>query len=837
MRKVASPYLISHFFGDNVELFELNIIIVLDFLLQQKKHKKIIKDIIAITSPEVSFSTFKKVVREHKKELENHDEPTKKLLGKKIETSGKVLKPLKSSPIRWLFLALYWAFNSRDNNFEDVNKIYDDRIGNIALLFLLKKNKMQQMELKKGLEVHPLKFYTDLGVRVVRAIEILTQMSLQDNAYLYRIYLSPSIQDIVENFFMTISSNRFESNTLSIGESEAGRAIKYQNIHYGIELIVPTTRMLKDGFLSEPEDTLREWLQLMNLEPKNTGNRISKGGIRRKKQKQIYDEIDSALIPVTMIDPSIMNEEEEVERENKTLSTRSIYSDKEQNNIPSSLMQHRQNGIFSSIVTKNNIFQESEYDVPPIPILTLYCQTLKDVVLSDKFFKSLFLVSISTGIKTEDIISFVAGEKQNAFKLKDTTLITQMETDFFSKKKFSDLFVNTDTILSYELPVRMAMILASLKRNYQTISIAHFCLWFHGFSFSPRSKVVFSLKKSSIQFFTPKDSLLANYVQYLTKHTKKFKYKISNKPSKTHRYLFHYINSIDGDLRTAKLAADSHNRNDRSRLAYTSARKNATLHSQYIKQFWVELDFDRTSDNLIGISTKGYKTTISELSAAQYSGSSLVVKAEVSQIFFKSLLINIEDCTNDSDRFNLISIYVRYALALLAGTREFSNSANFTSWSQKQNMLSINEKSSSWSMGIRYIPLNQTISNILTFYQNILIKKGLSTNVYLCRDNTYSTYTAGDAVLVIEDMLNLTNKEVLRQYTLNVPLNVGRHIFTCKSLDQDIPQAYVDAFLGHYGKGEEQLGSYSCLNLRNFNEHIQTITSIIQIEHGIKELK
>ena len=836
MKKTSSP--IDRFFGDDVELFELNIIIVLDFLLQQKKHKKIIKDIIAITSPEISFPTFKKVVREYKKELENHDEPTKKLLGKKIETSGKVLKPLKYSPIRWLFLALYWTFNFRDNSFEDVNKTYDDRIGNISLLFLLKKNQMQKMELKKGLEAHPLKFYTDLGVRVVRAIEILAQMSLQNHSYLNRIYLSKNLLDIVEKFFMTISSNRWESNTLSIGESEAGRAIKYHNIHYGIDLIVPTTRMLKDGFLSEPEDTHREWVQLMNLEPKNTGNRISKGGIRRKGKKQIYDEIDSALIPVTMLDPSIINKEEEVEGENKTLSSRSIYSNKQQKDIPSSLMQHWQNKTFSSTVTKNYILQESDYDVPPIPILTLYCQRLTETTLSYKFFKSLFLISTCVGSKTEDIVNFLGGETNSIFKLKDTTLSTHIETDFFAKKKLSDLFVNTGTTFSFGLPTRLAMLLAESKKNYQTIAINQFCLWFHSFSFSPvRPKDLFSLKKSSIKFFTPKERLFMDYIKYLSHHTKAFDHKIVIKPSKTYRYLFHYITTIGGDLRTAKLVSATHSRNDRSRLAYTSSRKNATLHAQYIKDIWLALDLDRTSDGLLSIPISTYKTSIWELPNAQYSGSELVVKPDVSQIFFNSLLINIEDCTNDIDRFNLISIYVRYALSLLAGTREFSNSGNFQSWSKRQNMLSINEKSLSLSMGIRYIPLNRTISNILTFYKNILQEKGLPDNVYLYHDNSYSAYTAGNAVLTIEDMPNLSNKETIRQYTLDVPLNVGRHIFTCKALDQDIPQAYIDAFLGHYGKGEEQLGTYSCLDLRNFSEHINTVTSAIKIEHGIKELK
>jgi len=75
---------------------------------------------------------------------------------------------------------------------------------------------MKKVEISKEIKPHSDKFYTNLSVRLVRVIEILTAMSNENNSYLNRVYLGDKIHDLASNLLYVLSENRFEKNTIDI---------------------------------------------------------------------------------------------------------------------------------------------------------------------------------------------------------------------------------------------------------------------------------------------------------------------------------------------------------------------------------------------------------------------------------------------------------------------------------------------------------------------------------------------------------------------------------------------------------------------------------------------
>ncbi|MCI0501175.1 MAG: hypothetical protein L0Y61_05460, partial [Epsilonproteobacteria bacterium] len=112
--KNTAEQIITDFFGDNIESFALNILTVLSFLLKQKSHERAFENILKITSPDVSFDEFMQAISTQNEIYEKQDCRMNILLARKIEVSGEVIESLKNSPSKWLFLALFWAYNFRD---------------------------------------------------------------------------------------------------------------------------------------------------------------------------------------------------------------------------------------------------------------------------------------------------------------------------------------------------------------------------------------------------------------------------------------------------------------------------------------------------------------------------------------------------------------------------------------------------------------------------------------------------------------------------------------------------------------------------------------------------
>ncbi|MFK7779626.1 MAG: hypothetical protein QM490_00550 [Candidatus Gracilibacteria bacterium] len=187
---------------------------------------------------------------------------------------------------------------------------------------------------------------------------------------------------------------------------------------------------------------------------------------------------------------------------------------------------------------------------------------------------------------------------------------------------------------------------------------------------------------------------------------------------------------------------------------------------------------------------------------------------------------------NEHSKFNLISLYTRYALSLLVGTRTFKHSANLESISYELKIMRIVEKSETSISGIRIIPICDTALKLLKNYQIKCQELGVPSR------NFYYIDSVGEHKLFNIKSLKKELKipEVIYNFIDNVPLNFGRHIFTKLAIERNFPRDYLDAYLGHYSVGLEQFGMFSSMINSDYIESIRNLTEVLAKVYGVSVL-
>ncbi len=174
--------------------------------------------------------------------------------------------------------------------------------------------------------------------------------------------------------------------------------------------------------------------------------------------------------------------------------------------------------------------------------------------------------------------------------------------------------------------------------------------------------------------------------------------------------------------------------NDKARLAYSSMHKSGSVFAEFIESLFKDLKLDIFIPRMLNIKLHHYSKIPLEYKK-EYVGSSMALKQEKAIEFFDNMkqLIFIEN--NEIDRFSLISIYVRYALSLLLGTRSFNHSSSLQKISFTMGILNISEKSNTLLSGIRIIPLCERAKDIIIYYQQQCKEMNiLSDNIYFKYD-------------------------------------------------------------------------------------------------------
>ncbi len=245
---------------------------------------------------------------------------------------------------------------------------------------------------------------------------------------------------------------------------------------------------------------------------------------------------------------------------------------------------------------------------------------------------------------------------------------------------------------------------------------------------------------------------------------------------------------------------------------------------------------DKIVYKIIGSSAVS-SSSASSIASENFSGTSQSVRADEANAFFEVLRQNIYDYNCDKNlHFNLVSIYTRYAMSLLGGTRPFIESANFTLYNEEDGIWVISEKAQDIASGTRLVPLCKTTKSILSTYKALLKDRNLKNNFYLIVDGKDVTFSAYLAYKLLQNTPNLEDSEILEEYVENVPLNSGRHLFVRKAIDDLVNVHYISTYLGHYSASEEQFGIYSTLDFQDYSDAIKTLTTKMAQECGIKEL-
>jgi len=814
-----SKQILQDFFGKINENFILNVLYVLQFILDREEHKKRLEEIINIYNQDISLDKLNTTVKDEIQYYENLLKKDSKYLMEEIVT-GSAVNVIKNTPVIWCFIALYWSYDFKSKDHSIILETYNAKIGDIALKFLLYFLKMKHKEAHTVCTPHKDSFYEDLSARLVRIIDILPVMESKNSVHLKKLYFPTDQSDLALNFLKVQIENPWEQDVFSVIENpETGKnVIRYSHIDENISFLITPSRMTKEGAFSNLDKTYNQLMQLYHLDDAKSRTRY--GHISRNKHSKNTNipithppEVD--LIFEELMDSEAFTPEEKIENKAKskvyhrTMKDPSAIDDentKDTNNyvVPNAWKQHKQNIAFSSELSKQKMLLASDYDIPPFQHLKSFILSL-ETKTDMKIFTSFFILNIVLGCKIEDLIFLLQENKEGSIKLKNSIVTVNLDTSIFADNHSKLLLQNEDK-LSFNIPVTMQMLIISAKKTFQQ----------KGFD---------------------KEVFLESYKQFIKDSIKKFPKKITIKWKHLYRYLAQYAQENAKDVLTAKFATAAYSQNDTAKLAYTSSRTNATGHSQLIKEYWSKLGLDEVISDILDI-PNSFVSDISSISANDYSGSSQAIEANEASTFFKSLRQNIYDCQhNNSDLyFNLNTIYVRYAMSLLAGTRSFKESANFSSFNEKMGIWMISEKAQDIALGVRLVPLCDVMNRLLVNYKELLKQRGLENNFYLIINEHPVLFSSYEVYKFLQDTQILNDLGILEEYVKNVPLNSGRHLFSQKAIDALTNAYYISTYLGHYSAGEEHFGIYSTLNVSNYFKTITNITSLIARECGIKEL-
>ncbi len=420
-----------------------------------------------------------------------------------------------------------------------------------------------------------------------------------------------------------------------------------------------------------------------------------------------------------------------------------------------------------------------------------------------------FILCIVLGSSVETLLKLLREDKKNPLRLTDDGLVCiDVDASLFASKVNSSLLIQGKDSLCFSLPHLMKLLIADLKRKLSATDIDD-------------------------------ESFFSEYKKTIEKYAKhEYPKTISIKIKHVQRLLPSYIKSLDADILTSLLATGVSSRNEGSKLAYTSTRSQADNHSELLKQFWNDLELDESVSAILGIPNV-FKTEVSTVPKQEFTGTSKVPYAQKATEFFSTIRLNLHIYhKNDVEYFNLFSIYVIYAMSLLLGTRGFLSSAHFSSYSKELGLWSMNEKSQDIASGIRFVPVCDVMQALLSEYKHLLASRGLGSMVYIFSDFKYMPFRPEKAHHALLEMsgLSVEVRDVLSEYVTLVPLNSGRHLFTQKAVDFSMSANYIATYLGHYAKGEEQLGKFSTMNVDDYCKEIKELTTIIATEYGIKEL-
>lgn len=815
----TSNQILQNFFYKINDSYILNTLYVLLFILKVPEHKERLQEILNISNPNISLDAFTKAVKQKIQHYEGLLEEDTRYLMEEIVT-GPAINVIKETPTIWCFISLYWAYDFKHKDHISILSVYNPKIGDIALKFLLYFLKMKQKEAHTACTKHEPSFYEDIAPRLVRIIDTLPVMYTQDSSHLNMQYFPTSKSDLAINFLEVQINNHWEQAALYVKEEKPKNTIRYKHDGENLNLTIKPSRMTKDGAFNDLDKTYNLLMQLFNLDLANSRAKYSIGskgkGSQKEVQPSIITPLGEELISVDeSTDPEVLSIEDRTEQKAKRKVYRrdmKDFSDIDEGSeeevkeyvIPNAFQQHKQNIAFASKLIKERLRLKSDYDIPITEHLKAFISMLNIEDNDSKIYTAYFILNLSLGCKMQDLMSLLQNKKNGPLHLKNSVITVDIDSSLFAAN-YSELLSQSEKKLAFNIPIMMTMLIVMMKRTF--------------------------LAKDFNQI-----DFLEGYEKFLKNSVKQSQKRITIKWKQVNRYLAQYMQDNGKDVLTGKLATAAFSQNDTAKLAYTSTSSNAAVHSQLIKDYWNELNLAEIASNIIDINIIP-SVSVSTINSPNYSGGSQAAKTSKANDFFKVLRQNIYDCHNDEDlHFNLVSIYTRYSMSLLAGTRPFIESANFTSYNKEVGIWIISEKAQDIASGTRLVPLCNIMDALLKDYQKLLDERDLKNDFYLIIDSKPVVFSSYKAHKFLQNTYNLSDHKILEEYVNDMPLNTGRHLFTRKAIENMVDAYYISTYLGHYSAGEEQFGIYSTLDVQDYCRTVKNITTKIAQECGIKEL-
>ena len=387
----SNPWIVMFFASVNTH-FILNILYVLRFMLMVPEHHSRIQEILTVIGFGKSIQHFTEEVEDTVIMYENSLKDNPDLLMKELVTGSRI-NVIQDTPVYWFFMSLYWGYGFRVNSYSSIMKVYDWRIGDIALRYLLYFLKMKQKETIMGSNIHIDSFYGDLVARLVRIADILIALSSLNNRYINHIFF-PTGKDLAVNFFNTFLAYPWINDAFSVVEvlgKGKKKFIQFYHEHEDIDCIISTSRMTKKGSLKDFEKSHSSLMKLYNLDSASSKSNYSvvrhNNHARKEIQEPIVvlDGLTDQLIYDDSSVPKNTDADERLEvhtavkvfrRDTKPVEDSSINDESKEYVIPNGYVQSKRNRAFSSKLTKRSLSLPSDYDIPVIEHLKFFIKSL-----------------------------------------------------------------------------------------------------------------------------------------------------------------------------------------------------------------------------------------------------------------------------------------------------------------------------------------------------------------------------------------------------------------------------------------------------------------------------
>jgi len=748
--------------------------------------------------------------------------------------------PLQDSVITWLYYALYWAYKLDEENSK---YHYPHSLSRTVLLFhkhYLHYRAEEKKKLKLKSDYQGKDFFQDIAQGLTRALEYMAVMVESNNDYLNETYFTKDTKNDLGELFLNIaSSDALEKNYFFIlkEETKDDNYLLYENISEEIRLKVRLSRRIQSGKNEKTQRNQKivgyfaqDLLQYTKLKAVVfRGTRVGKRGSSRKKYSIQYtqreDFNDVLYTPISKSSETMSHEEGQELLQKEKKKYRAIPKKDEESEdsltcIQNSDNQRKRNRAFSANVTKKSLKLTVDYDIPVKRHLKAFLQSpivgeMDSIFSYDNLFLTVFLFSCVTGVEYERIINTLWDKDDIlTIDLNEGIVTVQLDETLFVKEKKSPLFVNAQKSISYTLPPLMIMLTRKIKIVLDT-SIKEL-------DNDEKCKILLSKQVGKW------------YENYISKKVEAFDKKISIKPKQMWRVVEAYKKEMLKEEMSTLFCVGKYQIVDRSKMAYASVHSKGQIHAEFIVSLYDDLGLHDVLAAALGLDSSLFRTKGQIDKKGNYAGATVALKVEESKRFFSEMQEIIMREENIELRFNLTAIYMKYALSLLLGTRTFTYSTALDNISFSLHILSISEKASTLLSGIRVIPLCKRAEQLIRSYQyECSVMKVPDTSIYMIENGNSQLYSK---TLALNTLNEAGASSWLVEFVSKVPTNTGRHIITNEARENNFNGYYLEALLGHYSSGEEQLGVFSTMDMPDYISKCRKLTQDIADKYGVLAL-